>query len=158
MKVEDLMTQQVTACDPNDSLARAAALLWESDCGLLPVCNHDGINRLIGVITDRDICMSALFNGKPLHELRVGDTMSRVLQVCQRSDALADIELQLKKNRLRRLPVIDHDGALVGIITLTDLAREAARERHIGIRTVSDAEIGDTLAKICEPLGASLAL
>jgi len=156
MQVKDIMTKQVATCSPDDTLDRAATLLWESDCGLLPVCVKDGINRLVGVITDRDICMAALFQGKPLRDLRVADAMARVLQVCQRGDALADVEAQLRQSQLRRLPVIDRDGALDGIITLADLAREAARERRAGTHHILESEVGDTLAKICEPLGARL--
>jgi CBS-domain-containing membrane protein len=158
MEVKDIMTKQVTTCSPDDTLAHAASLLWESDCGLLPVCDNDGIHRLVGVITDRDICMSALFQGKPLQALKVSDAMARVLHVCQRGDTLADVEIQLRQSQLRRLPVIDHDGALTGIITLADLAREAARERgRAGTRHVSESQVGDTLAKISEPMNARLA-
>ena len=102
--------------------------------------------------------MSALFQGKPLQALEVSDAMARVLHVCQRGDMLADVEVQLRQSKLRRLPVIDHDGALTGIITLADLAREAARERgRAGTRLVSESQVGDTLAKICEPVGVRLA-
>lgn len=151
MHVEDIMTRQVTSCEPGDTLDRAATLMWDSDCGLLPVCAKDGTDYLIGVITDRDVCMSALFQGKPLHEIQVSEAMASQVQICHRGDTLADAEVLMRKARLRRLPVVDEDGSLAGILTLADLAREASRERSAGTRNITEAEIGDTLAMICDP-------
>jgi CBS domain-containing protein len=154
MRVKDIMTKQVTSCGPDDTLDRAAQLMWDRDCGLLPVCASDGINRLVGVITDRDICMSALFEGKSLSELRVADAMARQVQVCRPGDSFADAEESLRTGQLRRLPVVDDEGALIGIITLADLAREATRERKARVKDITEAEVGDTLARVCQPASA----
>jgi CBS domain-containing protein len=156
MRVKDIMTKQVTSCGPDDTLDRAAQLMWDKDCGLLPICARDGINRVVGVITDRDICMSALFQGKALSELRVADAMARQVQVCRPGDTFADAEESLRTLQLRRLPVVDDAGALVGIITLADLAREAARERKTKVKDITEAEVGDTLARVCQPAGVHL--
>jgi len=128
MRVDQIMTKQVNSCSPDNTLAEAAQLMWDHDCGCLPVCTGNGASRVTGVITDRDICMSALFKGKPLSELRVSDAMSRQLQACRPSDSLADAEKTMRQARIRRLPVVDEQGSLVGMISLADLAREAARE------------------------------
>jgi CBS domain-containing protein len=154
MKVEQLMTRQVSFCRPDDSLQRAARLMWEGDCGCVPVCAVDGTNRVTGIITDRDICMSALFQNRPLSELAVSAAMAKQVVTCKPGDALADAEKTLREARVRRLPVVDDQGALVGIISLADITREAARERTIGTRDVSDSEVRETLYAICQPLAA----
>jgi CBS-domain-containing membrane protein len=96
--------------------------------------------------------MSALFQGKSLGDLRVSDAMSKQLQICAPGDSLASAEKKLREARIRRLPVVDKDGALVGMISLADLAQEAARERSSGKREITESEVADTLAVICEPL------
>src|SRR5690606_19878396 len=156
MRVEQLMARPVQSCRAEDTLARAAQLMWNRDCGCLPVVSGDGIERVVGMITDRDICMCALFNSKTLSELRVFDAMSRHLYTCRPSDKLADVERKMRDARIRRLPVIDDSGALVGMISLADLAQEAARERAATSREISESEVGDTLAAICEPLHRQL--
>jgi len=153
MRVEQLMTKQVKSCGPDDTLDRAAQLMWDNDCGCLPVCAGNGASRVVGVITDRDICMCALFQGKSLRDLRVSGAMARQVQVCRAGDALADAEKTMRAARIRRLPVVDAQGALIGIIALADLAREAARERSATTQDVTESEVGDTLAAICEAAG-----
>ena len=69
MQIEQLMSRNVQYCSPDDSLERVAKLMWDYDCGSVPVCTGNGAPRVVGVITDRDICMSALFEGKPLRDL-----------------------------------------------------------------------------------------
>ncbi len=159
MRVQDLMTKQVYCCRPEDSLEKAAQLMWDHDCGCIPVCaGGNGASNTIGVVTDRDICMNALFRGQPLRELRVGDAMAKEIRVCHPDDTLAAAERTMRDAQIRRLPVVDDTGALLGIISLADLAREAARERSNHHRKVTETEVGDTLAGICEsPRPSSLA-
>lgn len=148
MQVEKLMTRHVRSCSPGDTLERAAQLMWDGDCGCLPVCVSDGVNRVVGVITDRDICMSALFQGKSLHELQVSDAMAKQLLSCKASDAIADVRKTMREARIRRLPVLDDQGVLIGIIGLADLAREAALKRSASKQEITESEVGDTLAAI----------
>ena len=151
MLVENLMTRQVQSCQVGDSLAHAAQLMWQHDCGAIPVCAGNGAQRVVGVITDRDICMSALFEGKPLKDLRVNEAISKSVTTVRPSDSLAQAERVMRDSHIRRLPVIDHDGALIGMISLADLAREAIRERSHPRKEVTENDIGNTLAAICEP-------
>jgi len=156
MRVEQLMARPVQSCRAEDTLARAAQLMWDHDCGSLPVCGGNGVTRVVGVITDRDICMCALFQNKPLQELRVSEAMAKQVQVCRPSDTLADAEKAMRETRIRRLPVIDEQDALVGMISLADLAQEAARERAATSQDITETEVGDTLAAICAPLHRQL--
>lgn len=149
MRVEQIMTRQVRSCSSQDTLATAAQLMWQHDCGCLPVCTADAPGRVAGVITDRDICMSALFNGRPLHELNVLDAMSRQLWTCRPEDSLAAAEQIMRQSQIRRLPVIDDQGLLIGMVSLADIAREAAQENTVPKRQVTEVEVTDTLAAIC---------
>jgi CBS-domain-containing membrane protein len=157
MLVENLMTRQTQACKPGDSLAHAAQLMWDHDCGCVPVCSGDGIQRVVGVITDRDICMGALFQGKALQDLRVSEAMSKALRTCRPSDSLAQAERIMREARVRRLPVVNGDGALLGMVCLADLAREAVREHALPRKEVTETDIGNTLAAICATARHSLA-
>jgi CBS-domain-containing membrane protein len=152
MRVEELMTKTVRCCAPDDSLEHAARLMWEYDCGCLPVCagTADGAG-LTAVITDRDICMHAFFQEKPLRELRVRDAMSKRVCTCQPGDSLEQAERLMRDARVRRLPVVDPKGALVGMISLADLAREAAREDTLPRKDVTEGKVGEMLAAICTP-------
>jgi CBS domain-containing protein len=151
MLVKQLMTRQVTSCKPDDALDHAAQLMWDHDCGCLPVCVADGANHVAGVITDRDICMSALFQGRPLREMRVAEAMSAQVRSCRPTDSLDDVERSMREAKVRRLPVVDGQGSLVGMIALADLARAAEREEASGSAGISGREVGVTLASICQP-------
>ncbi|MEA3181675.1 MAG: hypothetical protein QOI59_5198 [Gammaproteobacteria bacterium] len=96
MRVDGIMNKPVQTCRPDDSLQYAAQLMWDHDCGCVPVCSSDGVRRTIGVITDRDICMGALFQGKPLQELRVGDAMARQLLACRPESSLREAEQAMR--------------------------------------------------------------
>jgi CBS domain-containing protein len=150
------MARPVQSGRAEDTLARAAQLMWDHDCGCLPVVSGNGITRVVGVITDRDICMCALFKNKPLQQLRVSEAMAKRVYTCRPGDSLAAAERTMREARVRRLPVVDDDGALVGMITLADLAQESARKRTATWQEITESEVGDTLAAICEPLHRQL--
>jgi CBS-domain-containing membrane protein len=150
MLVEQLMARPVETCRASDTLAHAAQLMWDHDCGCLPVC--DDSERVIGVITDRDICMCGLFERRPLEELSVATAMSKDVHVCRADDTIEHAEELMRDERIRRLPVVDDGRTLVGLIALADLAREAADESRGDKHDVTESEVGFTLAAICAPL------
>jgi len=154
MRVEELMTKSVRTCRPDDTLSRAAQLMWEADCGAVPVVSGDGEGRVVGIITDRDVCMAGYTRGMPLGEIRVREAMAQDLRCCTGSDTLAVAEASMRSAQVRRLPVVDEADHLVGLLSLADLAREAARERGSKRPAISEEEIGDTLASICQPRDA----
>lgn len=153
MRIEDVMSGDVSYCRPQDSLESCARQMWENDCGSVPVCSgEDDSSRVVGMITDRDICMCALHEGKPLSALTVGEAMSRDLASCRPGDDTDRVEQLMRQRQIRRLPVCDNEGALVGIVSLADLARAASGDGNGRSRgDLSEAEIGDTLAAICKP-------
>ncbi len=147
MNVEQLMQQTVHACRADESLNRAAQIMWENDCGCVPVV--DGDRRLVGMITDRDVCMAAYTRGKPLAEIDVGGAMAAVVQSCRPEDTLRRAETIMRTAQVRRLPVVDRDQRLVGILSLRDIAHEAQRQSRTEHREIDGTEVSDTLGAIC---------
>ncbi len=131
MKVGQIMNRDVKTCRPQDSLNKAAQIMWEEPCGAVPVL--DDQRRPVGFLTDRDICMAAYTQGKPLEELRVEVAMARKVVSCTAEDDLDSAAQLMQQNRTRRLPVIGSGGTLVGLLSLDDLACEAVRTLRGGV-------------------------
>ena len=152
MKVEQLMTRNVETCGSHETLERAAAMMWNHDCGALPVVtNHDGAARVVGMLTDRDICMAAYTQGRALRDIGVTTAMSQRLCSCRPTDAVGVAFRIMETNQIRRLPVLDAEERLVGLISLADLGREAAREHGQAGRQVTETSIGEALEAIAAP-------
>jgi CBS domain-containing protein len=149
MNVAQLMNRIVETCRPEDSLSLAAEKMWNHDIGSLPVVAPDG--RVLAVVTDRDICMAGYTQGRPLPDIPVSVAMSKQLYSCRSDDALIEAEETMRSNQVRRLPVVDANGKLAGIISLNDLAREAEREVGRKGRELTGQEVSATLAAVCTP-------
>lgn len=121
--VRDVMHKDVASCHPWDSLNRAAQLMWEIDCGAVPVVDLRG--HLIGMITDRDVCMAAYTRGLPISELEVRSAMFEGPRSCSPEQTLAACLDVMTTEQIRRVPVVAEDGRLVGIVSLADVARLA---------------------------------
>jgi CBS domain-containing protein len=150
MLVADLMSQDVSCCSTNDSLSVPARLMWDCDCGAVPVLDAQ-TGSVVGMITDRDICMATLMQNRPPGDIGVHQSMSHGVYSCSPDDSIADAEDILRVNQIRRLPVIDAEGRLVGILSLADIVRAAERERKRGRKQAVSEEITDTLGVICQP-------
>lgn len=105
--------------------------MWEEPCGAVPVV--DDQRRPIGFLTDRDVCMAAYTQGRPLKEIRAEKAMSHKVVSCTTEDELGSAAQLMRQHRTRRLPVVNRDGALVGLLSLDDLACEAARSLRGGV-------------------------
>jgi CBS domain-containing protein len=145
--VHDIMRVRVFTCSLDDTLHRAAQIMWEKDCGCLPVI--DSSRHVHAVITDRDICMAALTQGVALAATQVSSAMSRSLAVCSPDDSVGAAEELMRDRQIRRVPVVDASGMLVGMISLGDIARYL-RPRAVQA-PASAAQLVDTLAAISEP-------
>jgi CBS domain-containing protein len=124
MHVVKLMKHPVITCTPGDTLAEAARLMWEHDCGVLPVVGDDG--RVTGILTDRDICMAAFTKGLRLEEIHVHAAMAIDVVTVAAEDSVGAVERLMITHQLRRLPVVDSSERPIGMISLSDLARESA--------------------------------
>lgn len=150
MKVKDLMTTDVKCCAEYNTLNTAARMMWDYDIGCIPVIDKDG--RAIGMLTDRDICMSAYVQGVPLTGALVTSAMSKEVFSCPPEADLAAAERLMREKQIHRLLVTDAEQHPVGLISLNDIACEGAREAEMKkARQVSDAEISALLASVCAP-------
>lgn len=119
MKVRELMTVEVASCRGGEPMARAAELMWEHDCGCVPVV--DGDERVLGLVTDRDLTMAAWTQGVGLAQIPVERSMSSSVQSCRADEALEAVLARMAQARVRRLPVCDEHGRLVGMLSLADV-------------------------------------
>ena len=138
MKVSEAMTRDVRVANPNESIRDAARIMAEINAGALPVGEND---RLVGVITDRDIAVRAVAEGKQ-PSTKIRDVMSQEVLYCYDDQDIDDVARNMGDVQVRRLPVVNRDKRLVGIISLGDVACK------------QDAEVaGDAVAHISQPGG-----
>ena len=141
MKVKDLMTASPSTCTPDTTVAEAAHLMWDQDCGILPVVD-DG--ALVGVVTDRDMYIALATRNERASGLRVGAVASQNVATCVPEDDVHEALSTMKRLRVRRLPVVGFGNTVVGILSINDILRAAG----IGEPVESD-EIVETLQAIC---------
>ena len=145
--VHQVMTRKPRVCAPSDTLQQAAAIMWDTDCGCVPIV--DGQSRPIAMITDRDICMGAYTQGRSLPELPVSSAASRKIVSLRENEPLEVAEALMQKHRIRRLCIVDADGRLVGILSIGDLARHEGLDGNA-------AAIARTLAAVSVPTSRQL--
>lgn len=138
MKVGDCMTRDVEIANPEQSIREVAQMMGRLDAGVMPVGDND---RLVGMITDRDIAVRGVALGKG-PDAKVRDVMSREVKYCFDDDDVEDVLDNMGDLRVRRLPVLNRDKRLVGIVSLGDLARNG-----------EVAEAGEALSGISQPGG-----
>ncbi len=146
MNVEQIMNRKVRSCGPHEPLNKAAQIMWDTPCGAVPVVDEQ--RKPVGFLTDRDVCMAAYTQNKPLTELPVDIAMSRTPVCCRAEDNLDSAAQLMRQHRTRRVPVIDRNGVLVGMLTLDDLACEAARPLRGGRNDTLAALVLEVLLSI----------
>jgi CBS domain-containing protein len=143
--VKDPMTTNVRSCRADADLASVAKITWDCDCGTLPVVNEE--RKVTGMITARDICIAAATRSTAPANIRVRDVTSGHVHTCFSEDDVSIVLRTMKEWRVRRLPVLDRQGRLVGIVSLNDLVARA--DRRSGANVPGD-EFLATLKSICE--------
>lgn len=131
MKVAQIMSIDPSRCSRDESLSSVAGKLWSADCGALPVVDGDG--RVTGMITDRDIAIALGFSCRPASEMTVGAVATRELFSCRKGELLEAVLERMSARGVRRLPVVDEGGKLVGMLSLNDLI---ARAPELGARRI----------------------
>lgn len=124
MKVKDAMHKRATWVTPDTSIRAAAKLMRDEDIGAIPVGEND---RLVGMITDRDIACRGLANGKDVAKLTVGRVMTKPIVYCRAKDKLEAAAKIMEKQGVRRLPVIDENKRMVGMLSLGDISSKAPK-------------------------------
>ncbi|HJV88766.1 MAG TPA: CBS domain-containing protein [Holophagaceae bacterium] len=147
MSIRDLSPTYVASCRPEATLASAAALLDEHDCGILPVV--DDAYHVIGVLTDRDICMSLAAHPATVAQLRVQDVMSTEVHCIGANDTPAQAMRAMRTHHVHRLPITASDGVLEGILSLNDLALSAQEVHEDGRPGPTLTEVALTLKALC---------
>ncbi len=143
MKTRDVMTRDVHTCLPDTDLGLAAMQMWEGDFGVLPVVADGG--EVVGMITDRDICMAAASRNQAPGAIRVEEVMTGQVYSCSVDDDIHNALKVMEQRRVRRLPVLE-DGKIVGLLSLNDLALKA-RSSKLADLTAQDVE--EALKAIC---------
>src|SRR5437763_6996170 len=123
MKIRDVMTPDAQLTRPDDSLQHAAQMMEECDCGILPVAGGD---RLVGMITDRDIAVRAIAHGKG-PDTKVREAMTREVKYCFDDEDCSHVAGNMAELQVRRLPVLNRDKRLIGIVSIGDLALKVPR-------------------------------
>ena len=129
MRVKDVMSKQVVAGRPQTNLAEATALMWEHDCGALPVLTEEG--KLAGIVTDRDICIALGTKNARASDLSLNDLAKNPALTCSSSDDILTALQTMREGKVRRLPVLDEQDRLVGIVSMDDLVLNAERDRNL---------------------------
>jgi CBS domain-containing protein len=138
MQVAEVMTRNVECTRPGNSLVDAARKMKKMDIGPLPVCGDD--DRLVGILTDRDIVIRAVADGRDLNEVKVQDVMTPGIEFCQEDQPIEHAARLMQEKQIRRLVVLNKDKRLVGIVSLGDLAVKA-----------ESPQIDKALEKVSEP-------
>ncbi|EWY39404.1 hypothetical protein N825_06840 [Skermanella stibiiresistens SB22] len=138
MLIREIMTRDVEVVAPSDTIQRAAKLMDDLNVGVLPVCEGP---KLVGLVTDRDITVRATSVGKSPSECKVAEVMTDDPRFCYEDDVVSDVSRLMGDMQIRRVPVLDNQDKLIGIVSLGDIATDTDRAQSIA----------DTLGQVSEP-------
>jgi CBS domain-containing protein len=134
MRISEIMTPAPECCRPEQTIQEAAHIMLARDCGCVPVIDEKA-QRILGLITDRDIAIRAVAAGKDPSRTTVAETMSHPPVVIQDESTLEACLKLMEENQVRRAPVVDHNGRLIGIVAQADIARLAPGEKVAALVT-----------------------
>ncbi len=143
MRVEEIMTTDPSTVTPETPINEAAVIMKDQNVGMLPVVEAEGSTKLIGVITDRDIAIRHVAEGHNTNTCPVSEAMPESFTTCRPSDDVQDVMTLMGKEQVRRIPIVDERGSLVGVVAQADVARFGG-----------DRAAGSTVEKISQPYGS----
>jgi CBS domain-containing protein len=141
MQVQEIMTTAVECCTPNDTAQRAAEIMRGADTGVVPVLAGENEPKVIGIVTDRDLCMAVVAPARDARQVRVQECMTGKVVTVRPEDQVERAADLMAEKQIRRLPVVNESGAIVGIVSLGDLAQSPQQA----------ADIGEAVHDISEP-------
>lgn len=147
MKVKEVMTPDAKAIWITESLADAAKEMWENDCGVLPIIK-DG-RKVVGMITDRDICMATAMKNKSPSTISVEEVMNATVYATAAEEDVGQALHTMREHKIRRLPVLNPEGELQGIVSMNDIVLRA-KERNGKKTQIAYADVVKTYQAICE--------
>jgi CBS domain-containing protein len=145
MRANELMTSRPACVSVDDTIQRAAQLMIENDCGCLPVVDTAGSERVVGVVTDRDMAVRGIARGRGAQTL-VREVMTQDLSACRPDSDVQEVTRLMTDRQIRRVVVVDADGSCVGIVAQADLARAAEDGERI-----SEREVARVVERVSEP-------
>ena len=151
MKVEKIMTSNPHVCHPQDKVCQALTIMKDYNCGAVPITDGVGGMHLVGILTDRDIALKMCDEEKTCKDFNVESCMSKTVYYCHPDDDIQEVEKMMKQHKVHRIPVTDQEGQLKGIVSLSDLAREAQREKFGGSRELPERELAEIIEEIDAP-------
>jgi CBS domain-containing protein len=147
MKVKDICTRTVRSCTPETTLADAAWAMWEADCGVLPILDETG--KVVGVVTDRDISIGTATKYRPAAQIAVREVISTKVHSCKLGDDVRDAMKTMRQECVRRLPVVDQEGKLQGILSVNDVALAAVPEKSAKPGDVTSEDLHQVMKAVC---------
>ena len=141
MRAKEIMTRNPRTVTPDAQLTEVARLMQSEDVGIVPVVDAGGSRQLVGVVTDRDIALRVVGEGRDPNSVRVSDVMSTNVRTCREDDSVDDVMDVMGKEQVRRVPIVDERGSLVGIVAQADVVLQAS----------SDKKAERTVEKISQP-------
>ena len=142
MQVNQIMSQPVSTCSVQDNLGRAARTMKVHECGVLPVVDLQ--DHVVGIITDRDICMAVADHDRSPSEITVEEAMTRGVYSCRAEDSTEQAQTRMRELGIRRLPVLDHECRPIGLLSVDDLALHAISSG----KQVQKAELRDVASTL----------
>ena len=140
MKITHVMTKDPTCCVPSDTVQRAASIMRDQNAGVVPVIENEQSQKIVGVVTDRDLCMNVVAEGRDPRTTQVHESMTTTVVSCASQDSIEKATELMRENQIRRIPVVDEQRRLVGIISMADIVGRAnlrTVETHETLKTVS---------------------
>jgi CBS domain-containing protein len=140
--VRDAMTTDPFCCTPTDTTVTAARIMLDHDTGVVPVVEEGERPLIVGVVTDRDLCLGVVAQDSTPHAVQVESCMTTIVVSCAPDDPLDKAVALMQKNRIRRIPVVDNSGIIVGILSMADLIQRGE---------ISEDETSNMLRRVSEP-------
>jgi CBS domain-containing protein len=139
MEVQELMTSAVECCTPDDTAQKPAEIMKDADTGVVPVLAAEDNPRVVGIVTDRDLCMAVVAAGRSPQEVKVKECMNGKVITCHPDDDVSKVADMMAENQIRRVPVVDDDGGIVGIVSLADITKRGMTEEGAeALRDISE--------------------
>ncbi len=146
MKVKEIMTQSAVCCNPETNVGAAVELMWVRNCGMLPVVSAD--QELVGIVTDRDICIAMGTRNRLAGELSVGEIATRNVFTCEPDEEIHDALRTMAGKHVRRLPVVNSKGIPLGILSMDDIITHGDLQKWEGCCELSSEEIIRSLKQL----------
>jgi len=140
VKIKLVMTKDPTCCLPSDSAQRAASVMRDEDTGIVPVIENETSRTIVGVVTDRDLCMNIVAEGRDPRTTGVHECMTTTVVNCSPQDSVEQATNLMRENQIRRIAVVDEQRRLVGIVSMADIVGRGnvkTTETHETLKTVS---------------------